>query len=159
MCNCTYTRSFGSVATKVGWVVLVEVGKLVDKLMSCLCSLTITHHPRGANKPPSPPTPTPAPPPPLLSEPRPPSHGRDREAEAQFIVHDWGGKVDNGIWLSYRPVRLHRLAGMYDNPMPQSTLSPSKGLWIRLQDTSSGQLYTHARQPTPKQKTKIRANI
>ena len=27
--------------------------------------------------------------------------------EAQFIVSDWGDKVDYGIVLSYRPVRLH----------------------------------------------------
>ncbi len=27
--------------------------------------------------------------------------------EAQFIVPDWGDKVDYGIVLSYRPVRLH----------------------------------------------------
>ncbi len=27
--------------------------------------------------------------------------------EDQFIVLDWGDKVDCGIGLSYRPVRLH----------------------------------------------------
>jgi hypothetical protein len=47
---------------------------------------------------------------------------------AQFIVPDLGDKVDYGIVLSYRPVRLHRLAGRYNNRMRQSTLSPSKGL-------------------------------
>ncbi len=31
-------------------------------------------------------------------------------SEAQFIVPDWGVKVDNGIELSYQQVRLHRLA-------------------------------------------------
>jgi hypothetical protein len=38
--------------------------------------------------------------------------------EAQFIVPDWGNKVDYGIGLSYRPVRLHTLAVRYDYPMP-----------------------------------------
>ncbi len=52
--------------------------------------------------------------------------------EAQFIVPDWGDKVDYGIELSYRPLRLHWLAGRYGNPMPYSTVSPSKGLWIWL---------------------------
>jgi hypothetical protein len=33
-----------------------------------------------------------------------------------------GDKVDNGVGL-YRPVRLHRLLGRYDNPLPKSTLS------------------------------------
>ncbi len=37
-------------------------------------------------------------------------------AEAQFIVPDWGNKVDFVLGLSYRPVRLHRLAGRHDNP-------------------------------------------
>ncbi len=36
-------------------------------------------------------------------------------AEAQFIVPDWGDKVDFVLGLSYRPVRLHRLAGRNDN--------------------------------------------
>jgi hypothetical protein len=50
-------------------------------------------------------------------------------AVAKFIVPDWGNKVDSGIgFLSYRPARLHRLAGRYDNPMPESALSPSQGL-------------------------------
>jgi hypothetical protein len=31
--------------------------------------------------------------------------------EARFIVSDWGDKVEYGIELSYRPVRLHRLVG------------------------------------------------
>ncbi len=35
--------------------------------------------------------------------------------------------------LSYRPARLHRLTGQNDNPMPESTISPSQGLWIWLQ--------------------------
>ncbi len=36
-------------------------------------------------------------------------------SKTQFIVPDWGDKVDNGKELSYQPVRLHRLAGRYDN--------------------------------------------
>ncbi len=49
--------------------------------------------------------------------------------EEQFIIPSLGGiKVDYGIGLSYRPVRLYRLAGRYDIPVPMSTLSPSKGL-------------------------------
>jgi hypothetical protein len=37
--------------------------------------------------------------------------------EAQFLVPDWRDKGDYVIGLSYRPVRLHRQAGLYDNPM------------------------------------------
>jgi hypothetical protein len=33
-------------------------------------------------------------------------------------------KVDSGIELSNWPARLHRLAGRYDNPMLESTISP-----------------------------------
>ncbi len=35
--------------------------------------------------------------------------------EAQFRVPDWGDKVDYGVGMSYRPVRLHWLASWYDN--------------------------------------------
>jgi hypothetical protein len=42
--------------------------------------------------------------------------------DAQFLVPDWGDKVDYGLGLSYRPASL--LAGRYDNPVPKSTLSP-----------------------------------
>ncbi len=51
-------------------------------------------------------------------------------AVAKFRVPDWREKVDSFKELSYRPARLHRLAVRYDNPMPESTLSPSQGLWI-----------------------------
>jgi hypothetical protein len=47
-----------------------------------------------------------------------------------------GDKVDSGIGLSYRPARLHRLASRYNNPMPESTISPIQGLWIWLQFAS-----------------------
>ncbi len=50
---------------------------------------------------------------------------------AKFIVPDWGDKVDSGIGLSYRRARLHRLAGLYDNPITESTLSASQGLPYR----------------------------
>jgi hypothetical protein len=36
------------------------------------------------------------------------------------VVPDWGDKVDSDIGSLYRPARLHRLAGRYDNPMPES---------------------------------------
>ncbi len=51
---------------------------------------------------------------------------------AKFIVPYEGKKVDYGIGLSYRPARLHRLAGRYDNPVPELTLSPRQGQWIWL---------------------------
>jgi hypothetical protein len=37
-----------------------------------------------------------------------------RKSEDQFIVPDWGDKVEYGIGLSYRPARLSRLAVSYD---------------------------------------------
>jgi hypothetical protein len=37
-----------------------------------------------------------------------------------------GGKLDYGIGLSYRLARLHKPAGLYDNSMPESTISPSQ---------------------------------
>ncbi len=49
--------------------------------------------------------------------------------EAKFLVPDWGMQ-DYGIGLSYQLARLHRLADRYDNPMSQSTISPSLGLRI-----------------------------
>jgi hypothetical protein len=36
----------------------------------------------------------------------------------KFLVPDWKDKFDCGIRLSYKPTRLHRLAGRYDNLMP-----------------------------------------
>jgi hypothetical protein len=51
----------------------------------------------------------------------------DTTPVAKFIVPDWGDKVDSGKWLSYRPAWLHRLAGQYDNPMTESTLSLQSG--------------------------------
>ncbi len=46
---------------------------------------------------------------------------------AEFIDPDWGDKVNSGIGLSYRPARPHGLAGQYENPLLESTLSPSQG--------------------------------
>jgi hypothetical protein len=42
---------------------------------------------------------------------------------AIFLVPDWGGYIiDSGIGCNkYLSARLHRLAGRYDNPMPEST--------------------------------------
>ncbi len=41
--------------------------------------------------------------------------------------------ADSGEELSYRHVKLHKLAGRYDNPMPDSATFPSQGLRICLQ--------------------------
>ncbi len=51
----------------------------------------------------------------------------DSNSVASFIVSDFGDKVDSGIGLSYRSAKLHRLAGRYDNPMPESTISTISG--------------------------------
>ncbi len=45
-------------------------------------------------------------------------------AEGQFIVPDYGDKVDYGIGLSYWLVRLHRLEGRFDNAICHSQLYP-----------------------------------
>ncbi len=50
--------------------------------------------------------------------------------EAKFLVSDWGNIVNSGIGLSYRSARLHWLAGLCDNTLPQSTIFPSQGLRI-----------------------------
>ncbi len=55
---------------------------------------------------------------------------------AKFVVPDWGDKVDSDIGLSYRPASLCSVAGRYDNTMPESTISPSQGLWIWVQLTA-----------------------
>jgi hypothetical protein len=55
--------------------------------------------------------------------------------EAKFLVHYTGYIVDFGIvGLLYQPARLHRLTGRCDNPMSESTLSPSQKLRIWLQE-------------------------
>ncbi len=41
--------------------------------------------------------------------------------------------IDSGIGLSYRTASLCSLAAQYDNPIPQSTISPSQRLRIGLQ--------------------------
>ncbi len=47
------------------------------------------------------------------------------------ILSSWLRDIaDYGIELSYRPARLHRLAGGHDNFMPQSAISPCQGLRI-----------------------------
>jgi hypothetical protein len=45
---------------------------------------------------------------------------------AKFLVSDWGEKVNSDIALSYRAarLRLHRLAGRYDNLILETTISP-----------------------------------
>ncbi len=52
---------------------------------------------------------------------------------AKFLIPDLGDIVDSTIGLSYRPDSLCSLAGRCDNPMPESTISPSQGLRIWLQ--------------------------
>ncbi len=47
------------------------------------------------------------------------------------ILSPWlGDIIDSGMGLSYRPASLCSLAGRYDNPMSESTISPSQGLRI-----------------------------
>ncbi len=50
---------------------------------------------------------------------------------AKFIVPDSRDKVDSDVGLSYRPaMQATYKAGkpVYDNSMPESTISPSQGL-------------------------------
>jgi hypothetical protein len=47
------------------------------------------------------------------------------EPVAKFIVSVWRDKVNSGIGLSYRPAKLHRLAGRYDNPICRNQLYPT----------------------------------
>jgi hypothetical protein len=51
---------------------------------------------------------------------------------AEFIVLDWGDKVNSVKGLSYLPASLCSLEGRYeyDNPLPESTVSPRQGLII-----------------------------
>ncbi len=58
--------------------------------------------------------------------------GIDRDNCSQIHSQWLGDTVDSGIGLSYRPAILYWLTGRYDNPMPESTISPSQGLWIWL---------------------------
>ncbi len=52
---------------------------------------------------------------------------------AKFIVSDLGESWRScRVVVSCRPAGFHRLAGWYDNPTPESTISPSQGLWIWL---------------------------
>ncbi len=53
------------------------------------------------------------------------------ETCSQILSPCPGDIVDYGTGLS--SARLHRLAGLYDSPMPESTISPSQGLRIWLQ--------------------------
>ncbi len=46
---------------------------------------------------------------------------------AKFIVPDWGIKLTPAMGCRVGPPRLHRLAGRYDNPMAESTVSPKSG--------------------------------
>ncbi len=46
---------------------------------------------------------------------------------AKFIVPALGDTVDTGIGMSYRPASQCSLAGRYDKPLPELTLSPQSG--------------------------------
>ncbi len=46
---------------------------------------------------------------------------------AIFLVPDWGVKADSDIGLSCRHARLPRLASRFNNPVPESTISPHSG--------------------------------
>jgi hypothetical protein len=48
------------------------------------------------------------------------------------ILSPWLGIWYSRFWqrVGYRPAGLHRLAGRYNNPMPESTISPSQFLRI-----------------------------
>jgi hypothetical protein len=48
----------------------------------------------------------------------------NEESCHQILSHRLGDIVDSGMGCSYRPARLLRMAGQYDNPMPESTISP-----------------------------------
>ncbi len=56
------------------------------------------------------------------------NHDNMKDLEANFLVPDWGAIADSGVGLSYRPARLHRLPGQYQNPMTESAISQSQGL-------------------------------
>jgi hypothetical protein len=70
------------------------------------------------------------------------------KSAAKFLVTDWGGIVDlvwgcrtgpsDGCRSSRPSYILHRLAGRSDNPMPESTITPSQGL--RIWDVGSIQI-------------------
>jgi hypothetical protein len=46
--------------------------------------------------------------------------------EADFIVPDWGDKVDSGLGFSYRPISLHKPMDTICTK-PESTISPHLG--------------------------------
>ncbi len=48
----------------------------------------------------------------------------------KFILPDWGDKVNYGIGVVVPALHsyVHRLPGRYENPVPESNISPSQGL-------------------------------
>ncbi len=69
-------------------------------------------------------------------------------AVAKFIVHDWGDKVDSGIGgFRTGPAMLHRLAGWYIKPMPESpkSLIQGLGIWLQVLSMHISLLYGTAR--------------
>jgi hypothetical protein len=51
-----------------------------------------------------------------------------------YAKHKIGPILLNVCRRIFWPARLQRLTGRYDNPMPESTISPSQGLRIWLQE-------------------------
>jgi hypothetical protein len=49
---------------------------------------------------------------------------KEKSNLAKFIVLDWGDKGDSGIVVESARQAIHRLAGQYVKPMPESALSP-----------------------------------
>ncbi len=69
----------------------------------------------------------------LLKSPLTYTRSRSTGTVAKFIVPDWEDKVAAGIGLSYRPARIHRLAGQYGNPSRRQLYPPVRayefGYW------------------------------
>jgi hypothetical protein len=57
--------------------------------------------------------------------------------EVQYIVPDWGDKVDYGIGLSYRPAKLHTTALFHSRLQPQGKYD--RAHTVRQAETTTGQ--------------------
>jgi hypothetical protein len=49
---------------------------------------------------------------------------------AEFKVPDWLSQRRHRVVVPARQATVHRLAGLYDNPMPEMTIFPSQWPWI-----------------------------
>ncbi len=65
---------------------------------------------------------------------------------AEFIVPDWGDKVNTGIGLSYRPTRLHRLCGPVCQPYAGVDYIPQSGTM----NLASVEYHWPAQSPSPR---------